>query len=760
MKIPYSELEDEVRDGYYVDSLMKCAWRAQLNILENIDKICQKYNIQYQAEWGTLLGAVRHGGFIPWDDDMDISMKREDYNKFLEVAEKELPEGYALLNYCNEEEYWDVMTRVVNTKRYCQEYHFLEENCNFPFSTGIDIFPLDYLPKNVEFCENLKQLVLYVREVIEGYAAGTIQGRELERHLRKMEVDCKVKINKKKDLKKQLFDIWVDLFSSCREEDADQVALIPLWAKRGRDVFPKEYYSKTIRIPFAQSLIPAPIGYDSILKKKYGNYMRMVRKGGSHDYPYYKKQVETVQEHGLFLNEFNYLDVINREEVQKEKRKLNQDFLVVLEKVHKNIYKMLLGRKKEMAMQLLVRCQECAISVGEMVEKIIIEPQNVISLLEEYCELIFEMYQLIQNDENISPQGAYEILQEQLEYIKKEFLKEHKWKKRIVFVIDKVSRWNSLESIWKAAKEDKDSVVTVLVVPYAYKRPDGSIAEECYEGDEFSEYIEIEDYKTFNLEQYHPDVIYINNPYDEYNYLTTVHPNFYSSNLVRWCDKLIYIPWFVITELNREDERGWQSMQYFVTKPGVANADLVVVQSEKMKQSYVDYLTDWAGEETRKQWEDKVIGIGSPLLEKEQEIKMEKQIPYIWKEMLYNKEGRRKKVVVFSMSSSSVMDHKEKALDKLQRVLKMFEENREEICLIWWWDATTEKILRNNYHDLWKQFQIIVNEYKKQSWGILQEKNDLEFMAELSDAYYGDGSVLSQTMVMMGKKVMLQNYDC
>ena len=62
---------------------MKCCWMAQLNVLENIDRICQKHNIQYQAEWGTLLGTVRHGGFIPWDDDMDISMKRPDYNKFL-----------------------------------------------------------------------------------------------------------------------------------------------------------------------------------------------------------------------------------------------------------------------------------------------------------------------------------------------------------------------------------------------------------------------------------------------------------------------------------------------------------------------------------------------------------------------------------------------------------------------------------------------------------------------------------------------------
>jgi len=96
MQISYSYLEDEVKDGFYVDSLMKCSWAAQLQVLEKIDEICRKYHIQYQAEWGTLLGTIRHEGFIPWDDDLDISMKRQDYNKFIEVIQTELPKEYSV----------------------------------------------------------------------------------------------------------------------------------------------------------------------------------------------------------------------------------------------------------------------------------------------------------------------------------------------------------------------------------------------------------------------------------------------------------------------------------------------------------------------------------------------------------------------------------------------------------------------------------------------------------------------------------------
>ncbi|MER8322390.1 LicD family protein, partial [Acinetobacter baumannii] len=77
-------------------------------------RVCTKHNIQYFAEWGTLLGTVRHGGYIPWDDDMDISMKREDYNRFLKYAVQDLPREYEVVNYETIDEYYDVMTRVNN----------------------------------------------------------------------------------------------------------------------------------------------------------------------------------------------------------------------------------------------------------------------------------------------------------------------------------------------------------------------------------------------------------------------------------------------------------------------------------------------------------------------------------------------------------------------------------------------------------------------------------------------------------------------
>ena len=83
MKFTDVYFEDEVRDGFYVSSMMKKAWAAQLEVLYEVQQMCERHHIEFFAEWGTLLGAVRHGGMIPWDDDLDICMLSKEYNRFL-----------------------------------------------------------------------------------------------------------------------------------------------------------------------------------------------------------------------------------------------------------------------------------------------------------------------------------------------------------------------------------------------------------------------------------------------------------------------------------------------------------------------------------------------------------------------------------------------------------------------------------------------------------------------------------------------------
>lgn len=93
---------------------LRKAQLRMLDILIAVDKLCRKHNIPYWLDWGTLLGAVRHGGFIPWDDDVDISMMKEDYDRFLVVAPKELPDQFVVQNTHTEKYFPYIITRIVD----------------------------------------------------------------------------------------------------------------------------------------------------------------------------------------------------------------------------------------------------------------------------------------------------------------------------------------------------------------------------------------------------------------------------------------------------------------------------------------------------------------------------------------------------------------------------------------------------------------------------------------------------------------------
>lgn len=94
--LPKNFLEEEIRCGYKISSEMKKVWAVQIDLLEQVKKICKKHGLKYFADSGTLIGAIRHKGYIPWDDDIDLVMMRNDYNKFMEYAKSELEFPYFL----------------------------------------------------------------------------------------------------------------------------------------------------------------------------------------------------------------------------------------------------------------------------------------------------------------------------------------------------------------------------------------------------------------------------------------------------------------------------------------------------------------------------------------------------------------------------------------------------------------------------------------------------------------------------------------
>ena len=188
--------KNEVREGFFVSSMMKRAWAAQIEILEDFEKVCNENDIKYYAAYGTLLGAVRHKGFIPWDDDIDIYMLRDDYEKLRRIAkENKLPKDFILKTIYSDNEYIATFDRLVNSQGIDFNQERMEKYHGFPFCAGLDIFPLDYVPSGKKF-EEFKE---DVTTLIQIYSILRRNDKEkLNKRMRELlEIKYNFKIDKK-----------------------------------------------------------------------------------------------------------------------------------------------------------------------------------------------------------------------------------------------------------------------------------------------------------------------------------------------------------------------------------------------------------------------------------------------------------------------------------------------------------------------------------------------------------------------------------
>jgi hypothetical protein len=175
--------------------------------------------------------------------------------------------------------------------------------------------------------------------------------------------------------------------------------------------------------------------------------------------------------------------------------------------------------------------------------------------------------------------------------------------------------------------------------------------------------VPITHYDAYNLETRHPDAIYIHNPYDDCNYLTSVDPRFYSKELRNYTDCLVYIPYFVLEEPNPNDPRVVESISGFATQPAVINAHKVIVQSEAMREVYIKALLEKYGDipKYRKFFESKISGEGSPKFDKVcNTTKADIEIPDEWLKIVQKEDGSYKKVVLYNISGASILQYSEK----------------------------------------------------------------------------------------------------
>ena len=694
-------------------------------------------------------------------------MLREDYDKFCEVAEKELPEECSFWDHRTTDNFDNSIGRVINSKVHVVEGELLEKYHGYPYVAGIDIFWLDSIPEDPQAQEEFFQRNQYINQMIEwikrverGYMV--IEPEILEFRIQEIEKKCGVHLNRKKSIRKQLYQIQErSEETACQKWGSSEVTYLPTWMERRGYRLPKKCYDEIIWMPYENTELPLPVGYDELLSKKYGTeWMRPVRSGGAHDYPSYKKQQEFLEEeNGGELYEFRYLqkelEEIERTRLSKEslKDKISA-ILPLFKEAHEEVEEHIKNQEYDFVLQIFADCQDAAIQIGTMIEQEKGEEHPTVKLLEQYCETIFHLHTAMSQGKLPEMKALSDFDKELAVSIQQDFRE----KKVVVFIPYKVSLWGAMESMWQAAMEDENTEVYVIPVPYYYKDAYGKAKTEepHYETEGYPENVVLTGYEEFDFSTIHPDMVVIQCPYDEYNYGMTVHPFFFAKNLKKYTDKLVYIPAFSMDEIGPGDDRARETLKSYCNMPGVVYADTVIVQSEQMKEVYVELLTEFAGEDTKSIWEDKIYGLGSPVYDQKPLAKEELEVPEEWVPVLQKPDGTWKRVILYSTSVSTLIRYGQKMIDKMRDVLRIFREHQDEIALLWRPDCYVQDVGESVNPTLLQWHNELVLKYCKEGWGIYDDSPDAERAVQLCDAVYGDGGAILN-MCRAQRKVVMEN---
>lgn len=261
-----------------MDAKQKSVWEIELDLLSKFMEICDKYQLRYYPCGGTLLGCIRHGGFIPWDDDIDIDMPREDFERLASVAEQEFQHPYFFQTAHTDPGYFSGHAKLRNS----DTTGMIPEDAMFQYNKGIfiDIFPLDFIPDNqLEAKYFCAKIAAFRNAIILGSPAyHAYPHRIIGKLLRPL---CKMMYSL----------VGIENLSRfydhlCRKYEKNtglhRIAPISAFPTRSSVWWNKKLFAQTEKRSFECLTIPVPSTYDTILKQQFGEYWIPQKENSQH----------------------------------------------------------------------------------------------------------------------------------------------------------------------------------------------------------------------------------------------------------------------------------------------------------------------------------------------------------------------------------------------------------------------------------------------------------------------------------------------
>lgn len=343
-----------------------------------------------------------------------------------------------------------------------------------------------------------------------------------------------------------------------------------------------------------------------------------------------------------------------------------------------------------------------------------------------------------------SPEYDVDLIKKSLDVFSQQ-IQEEKETYRLLFLPYKYSMWDSFESIFEAAKEDENCEVYVMPIPYYDKDQEGNLTEIHDESGSYSDDIGIISWQDNQVDEIDPDVIFIHNPYDGDNRVTSIHPKYYTNKLVCKDRVVIYVPYYV----SYTDDEGISvfmgGAEYYT--------DYVIVQSEWYKEKFeLEMLKHNILNNG-----NKFIVLGNPKYDKIRSLnKYEYPLKDDWKEKLFDESGNKKFTILLDTTLEILLKKREKMLDKIVDVID-FLEKRDDLALIWRPHPLIEPTLRKMCPELIPTYVKLVELFDRLDNCIFDDTNDMHTGIAWSDAFMGKyGSMIELYRVTKKPTIMLE----